>query len=434
MTSRGPARTKKTAAARGTQSRKVAQKAGGQRDFSELKQSLDLIVVGGGPAGMMAGLLFARAGCRVQVLEKHADFFRDFRGDTVHPSTMEILHQLGTLDRFLKRPHNRVSTAQLQLAGREWTIGDLSRLHTPAPFIAMMPQWEFLDFLRVEARSLPGFNLAMNAEVIGFIEERGRTVGVKLKDGSELRAKLVIAADGRASIVRSMLPIEDLGAPIDVFWFRVGKKGAEEGALRGNVAPGRLLVMIDRGDYWQCAFVIPKGAAEAYQKRGIAAIREEVAAAAPAELDLAELDEITDLHLLTVKLDRLTTWYRPGLLAIGDAAHAMSPIGGIGINLAVQDAVAAANALAGPLSRGQDVDPLLHRVQDRRMFPTRVIQGAQKLAQERVIGRVLQSSAPITQAPTIVRLFDRFPILRRIPGRLIGLGVRRERVRSPNSP
>ena len=382
----------------------------------------------------MAGLLFARAGCNVVVLEKHADFFRDFRGDTVHPSTMEILSQLGMLDRFLKRPHNRVSTAQLQLAGREWTIGDLSHLNTPAPFIAMMPQWEFLDFLREEAKAFPGFHLAMNAEVATFIEQKGRISGVKLKEGSKLNAKLMIAADGRASIVRSMLPLEDLGAPIDVFWFRIAKKEAEKGALRGNVAPGRILVMIDRGDYWQCAFVIPKGAAESYQKRGIEAIREEVAAAAPAELNVVELDEISDLHLLTVKLDRLTTWHRPGLLAIGDAAHAMSPIGGIGINLAVQDAVAAANALAQPLAQGRDVDPLLHRVQKRRMFPTRVIQGAQKLAQERMIGRVLQSSAPITQAPRIVRLFDRFPILRRIPGRLIGLGVRRERVRSPSAP
>ena len=225
-----------------------------------------------------------------------------------------------------------------------------------------------------------------------------------------------------------------MGAPIDVFWFRLAKPDKDRGGLRGNVESGRILVMIDRGDYWQCAFVIPKGAAEAFQARGIDAIREEVAAAAPAELDFAELDEITDLHLLSVKLDRLTTWHKPGLLAIGDAAHAMSPIGGIGINLAVQDAVAAANALAGPLARGEDVDPLLHEVQDRRLFPTRVIQGAQKAAQERVIGRVLQSTAPIRQAPRIVRLLDRFPLLRRIPGRLIGLGVRRERVRSPVAP
>jgi 2-polyprenyl-6-methoxyphenol hydroxylase-like FAD-dependent oxidoreductase len=391
----------------------------------------DLIVVGGGPAGMMAGLLFARAGCRVRVLEKHADFFRDFRGDTVHPSTMEILDQLGMLQRFLERPHNQVDTAQLRLAGRDWTIGDLSHLDTPAPFIAMMPQWDFLDFLRDEARAFPGFRLEMEAPVESFIEEQGRVAGVRLRDGHELRASLTIAADGRASIVRSMLPVEDLGAPIDVFWFRLGKTSREAGALRGNVERGRILVMIDRGDYWQCAFVIPKGAAEAYQARGIDAIREEVAAAAPEELDLAELDEITDLHLLTVRLDRLTRWWRPGLLAIGDAAHAMSPIGGIGINLAVQDAVAAANALAGPLARHEEVDPLLHDVQDRRMFPTRVIQSAQKLAQERVIGRVLKSTAPITKAPLFVRLLDRFPVLRRIPGRFIGLGVRRERVRSP---
>jgi 2-polyprenyl-6-methoxyphenol hydroxylase-like FAD-dependent oxidoreductase len=391
----------------------------------------DLIVVGGGPAGMMAGLLFARAGCRVRVLEKHADFFRDFRGDTVHPSTMEILDQLGMLQRFLKRPHNQVDTAQLRLAGRDWTVGDLSHLDTPAPFIAMMPQWDFLDFLRDEARAFPGFRLEMEAPVEGFIEEQGRVAGVRLRDGRELRSRLTIAADGRTSIVRSMLPVEDLGAPIDVFWFRVGKTSREAGALRGNVERGRILVMIDRGDYWQCAFVIPKGAAEAYQARGIDAIREEVAAAAPEELDLAELDEITDLHLLTVRLDRLTRWWRPGLLAIGDAAHAMSPIGGIGINLAVQDAVAAANALAGPLARHEEVDPLLHDVQDRRMFPTRVIQSAQKLAQERVIGRVLKSTAPITKAPLFVRLLDRFPVLRRIPGRFIGLGVRRERVRSP---
>jgi 2-polyprenyl-6-methoxyphenol hydroxylase-like FAD-dependent oxidoreductase len=393
----------------------------------------DLTVIGGGPAGMMAGLLFARAGCTVQVLEKHADFFRDFRGDTVHPSTMEILDQLGMLQRFLERPHNKVQTARLNLAGRDWTIGDLTHLPTPAPFIAMMPQWDFLDFLREEAKAFPGFHLEMEAFVTGFLEEQGRVAGVRLKDGRELRSKLVIAADGRASIVRTMLPLQDLGAPLDVVWFRIGKSRREAGALRGNVAPGRILVMIDRGDYWQCAFLIPKGAAAEVKARGIGWLRGEVQALFP-ELDLAELNEISDLHLLTVKLDRLTRWHRPGLLAIGDAAHAMSPIGGIGINLAVQDAVAAANALAGPLACGESVDPLLHEVQDRRMFPTKVIQGAQKIAQNRVIGRVLQSLAPIRQAPLIVRLLDRYRVLRRIPGRLIGLGVRRERVRSPAAP
>jgi len=395
-----------------------------------MTSEFDLILVGGGPAGMMAGLLFARAGCNVIVLEKHADFFRDFRGDTVHPSTMEILDQLGMLDRFLKRPLNKVSAAELRIAGREWAIGDLSHLHTAAPFIALMPQWEFLDFLREEAKAFPGFHLRMEAPVESFVEEAGRVAGVRLKDGEELRAALTIAADGRTSLARQVLPLEDLGAPMDVFWFRVTKKGGK-GGLRGNVERGRLLVLIDRDTYWQCAFLIPKGAAAEYQARGIDSIREEVEAAAPPDLDLSELDEITDLHLLTVKLDRLTCWHRRGLVAIGDAAHAMSPIGGIGINLAIQDAVAAANALAGPLAAGEKVDPLLCKVQERRMLPTRVIQEFQKLAQDRIIGRLLQQGEPIRKAPLAIRLLDRFPILRRIPGRFIGLGVRRERVRSP---
>ena len=397
------------------------------------EQDADMIVIGGGPAGVMAGLLFARAGCRVIVLEKHADFFRDFRGDTVHPSTMEILDQLGMLERFLKRPHNRVTGAQLRIAGRDWTIGDLTHLRTAAPFIAMMPQWEFLDFLRDEAAAFPGFDLRMESPVAEILEEGGAVRGVRLADRTELRAPLTIAADGRSSLVRTILPLEDLGAPMDVFWFRVAKAPVEKGALRGNVERGRLLVLIDRGDYWQCAFLIPKGAAEAYQARGIEAIRDEVAAVAPEDMDLAELDEITDLHLLSVKLDRLTRWSRPGLLAIGDAAHAMSPIGGIGINLAIQDAVAAANVLAGPLAGGENVNPLLDKVQARRLLPTRIIQEGQKTAQDRVIGRLLAPGEPITSAPLIIRMLDRFPRLRRIPGRILGLGIRRERVRSPNA-
>ena len=391
----------------------------------------DLLVVGGGPAGMMAGMLFARAGCDVLVLEKHADFFRDFRGDTVHPSTMEILDQLGMLKRFLKRPHSELSGAELELAGRRWTIGDLSHLDTPAPFIAMMPQWEFLDFLREEAKAFPSFALEMNAPVESFIEERGRISGVRLRDGREIRAKLVLAADGRDSLVRSsgMLPVERLGAPMDVFWFRVAKPTGGD-MLRGSFERGRLLVLINRGDYWQCALVIPKGAAERLKTGGIGPIRSAVHAAAP-DVDVRELDDVDDLKLLSVELDRLTCWHRPGLLAIGDAAHAMSPIGGIGINLAIQDAVAAANALAGSLALGANIDPLLHRVQDRRMFPTRLIQSAQKLAQDNVIGRLLEPGQPITKAPLLIRLLDRVPVLRRIPGRFIGLGVRRERVRSP---
>jgi len=346
---------------------------------------------------------------------------------------MEILDQLGMLERFLKRHHNKVTGAEIRIAGREWTIGDLSHLDTPAPFIALMPQWDFLDFLREEAKAFPGFSLDMEAPVDAFLESHGRVTGVRLKDGRELQARLTIAADGRSSLARKLLPVEDLGSPMDVFWFRVPKKGGK-GGLRGNVEAGRLLVLIDRDDYWQCAFVIPKGAAAEFQARGIESIRDEVAATAPPDLDLSELDEVTDLHLLSVTLDRLTRWYKPGLLAIGDSAHAMSPIGGIGINLAIQDAVAAANALAGPLARGEDIDPLLHEVQDRRMFPTRVIQAGQKAAQDNIIGRLLKSRAPIRNAPFLIRMLDRFPVLRRIPGRLIGLGIRRERVRSPMSP
>lgn len=382
---------------------------------------------------MMAGLLFARAGARVLVLEKHRDFFRDFRGDTVHPSTMEILAQLGMLEKFLERPHTELASAELRMAGSKWMIGDLSHLRTPAPFIAMMPQWDFLDFLRQEAKAFPGFNLRMEAPVLGFLEDSGRVSGVRLADEEEIRARLTIAADGRTSIVRNLLPVDTLGAPMDVFWFRIPKSPAQREGLRGNVARSRLLVMIDRSDYWQCAFLIPKGAAEAYQARGIDAIRKEVAEAAP-DLDLTQLNDIGDLKLLSVALDRLTCWHRPGLLAIGDAAHAMSPIGGIGINLAVQDAVAAANILAAPLAAGQSIAPLLHKVQDRRLFPTRVIQAAQKAAQDNIIGRLLKTGEPIRKVPLVVRLLDRFPLLRRIPGRLIGLGVRRERVRSPYAP
>ena len=382
----------------------------------------------------MAGLLFARAGCRVTVLEKHADFFRDFRGDTVHPSTMEILHQLGLLEKFLQRPHSRVDRAEIRLAGRDWTIGDLSHLDTPAPFIAFMPQWEFLDFLRQAASIYPGFKLKMQAEVAGFIEDAGAVVGVRLADGRELLAPLTIAADGRSSIVRrtGMLEVETLGAPMDILWFKVGKTRAGGGALRGSFERGRLAVLIDRGDYWQCALVIPKGGANQLKARGIGHVRALIAGAAP-DLDLGEIDAWEDFHLLSVSLDRLKRWHRPGLLAIGDAAHAMSPIGGIGINLAIQDAVAAANALAEPLSRRTDVNGLLEQVQARRLFPTRMIQAGQKAAQDNVIGRLLQPGPPIARAPLPVRLLGRFPLLRRIPGRIVGLGVRRERVRSPDA-
>ena len=392
----------------------------------------DLLIIGGGPAGVMAGLLFARAGCNVRIFEKHADFFRDFRGDTVHPSTMEILDQLGMLERFLQRPHNRLYEARGTISGKEYVLGDLSHLDTPAPFIAMMPQWDFLDFLRDEAAIYPGFALEMEAPVAGFIEEQGRVAGIRLADSREFRAPLTIAADGRSSLARRMLPVENLGAPMDVFWFRVPKQPGAEMALRGIVAPGTLMALIDRVDYWQVAYIFAKGMGEKLRSGGIEALRARIEKAAPI---LGPLDDVlTDMdqmHLLTVELDRMTIWHRPGLLAIGDAAHAMSPAGGIGINLAIQDAVAAANFLAGPLSRGEDVSTLLHKVQDRRLFPTRVIQAGQKAAQDAIIEPVLGTNAPTLQAPLAVRLLDRFAILRRIPGRLIGLGIRREKVRSP---
>jgi 2-polyprenyl-6-methoxyphenol hydroxylase-like FAD-dependent oxidoreductase len=393
----------------------------------------DLCIVGGGPAGMMAGLLFARAGVQVTVLEKHGNFLRDFRGDTVHPSTMEILDQLGMLARFLERPHHRLHEARGTIAGTDYVLGDLRHLDTPAPFIAMMPQWDFLDFLRDEASVYPGFELRMKSPVVGFIEEGGRVGGVRLADGRELRGALTVAADGRSSLVRKLLQVENLGAPMDVFWFRVPKPPQMGWAVRGIAAPGTLMALIDRGDYWQVAYIFAKGMGEELRAGGIVALRSQIEEAAPilGPLD-GVLTSMDQMHLLTVELDRLTCWHRPGLLAIGDAAHAMSPAGGIGINLAIQDAVAAANVLAAPMARGEPVDSLLRKVQDRRLLPTRIIQAGQRAAQNRIIGRVI-GGATFTRAPLLVRLLDRYPLLRRIPGRMIGFGVRRERVRSPDA-
>ena len=392
-----------------------------------------VVIAGGGPAGMMCGFLLARAGVPVTVLEKHADFFRDFRGDTVHPSTMEILSELGLLERFLQRPHDRLTEARGTIGGKEYVLGDLSHLKTPAPFIAMMPQWEFLDFLRDEAIAFPSFRLRMNAPVGEFVVENGRVAGVRLTDGEELRAPLTIAADGRSSLARQLLEVENLGAPMDVFWFRVPKQPQTGLTLRGIADRGTLMVLIDRGDYWQCAYIFAKGTGEALRAEGIAALRARIEHAAPILGPLENaLTDMDQMHLLTVELDRLRRWHRPGLLAIGDAAHAMSPAGGIGINLAIQDAVATANILAAPLAKGEAVDLLLRGVQGRRMLPTRVFQAGQRAAQNRIIGRVLASGGPL-RAPWPVRMLDRFPLLRRIPGRIIGLGFRREHVRSPRA-
>ena len=401
-----------------------------------MTSDLDLVIAGGGPAGVMAGLLFARAGCRVEVLEKHADFFRDFRGDTVHPSTLELLRELGLLERFLERPHDEVRKLTARVAGREIVLADLSHLPVGCRFIALMPQWDFLDFLANEARHYPGFTLRMETEAVGLIVENGRINGVRLKGGDEIRARLTIAADGRSSVLREKggLPKRDLGAPIDVLWFRLPKEKTATNETGGTFGSGSFLVEIDRGDYWQCAKVVPKGTGDEIRREGLPVFRAGIARAAP---ELAPvLDSIRgwdQVKLLSVSLDRLRQWWRPGLLAIGDAAHAMSPVGGVGINLAVQDAVAAANILAAPLALGEDVDSRLKKVEERRLLPTRVVQRVQKAVHDRVLTPLVVRRAVLDKVPLVLKLFDRVHFLRRIPARLVGLGVRREHIRSPDA-
>jgi 2-polyprenyl-6-methoxyphenol hydroxylase-like FAD-dependent oxidoreductase len=400
----------------------------------------ELCIAGGGPAGMVAGLLFARAGVPVTVLEKHGDFLRDFRGDTVHPSTLRIFAELGLLDRLLERPHDKVRDIKGLIGGRRMAIADFSHFDPRWNFIAMMPQWEFLDFVADEARRYSHFTLLMDAEATGLVEEAGRIAGVRFRRGGAeetIRARLTIAADGRTSRLRdaAALPVRDLGAPMDVFWFRVPKERKAENQTTGVFASGRILALIDRGDYWQCAYVFPKGMADEVRALGIDAFRSEIAGIAPMLGErIGEVAGWDDVKLLAVSLDRLEQWHRPGLLVIGDAAHAMSPVGGIGINVAVQDAVAAANALAGPMAAGEDPDPLLARVEKRRLPAVRITQGFQKAAQERIISPLLMRAGGDFEPPRALRWLDRYPVLRRIPAALIGFGWRPEHVRSPAAP
>ena len=394
-------------------------------------------IAGGGPAGMMLGVLLARAGIPVVVLEKHGDFLRDFRGDTVHPSTLEVIHELGVLDDFLKRPHSELRELRGMIGNEPVTIADFSHLPVKCPFIAMVPQWDFLNFLVEQGRRYPTFQLLMRAEVYELIEQDGRITGVRAEtpDGAiDLHADLVVGADGRSSIVRSLarLRIEDVGAPIDVLWMRLSKRPTDPGASLGNIRNGHVFVMLDRGEYWQCAYVIPKDGYDELRRAGLEAFRAEIVGVVPFLADrVAEITSWDHAKLLTVRIDRLRQWHRPGVLCIGDAAHAMSPVGGVGINLAIQDAVAAANILHEPLQRGAPSAADLEAVQRRREFPTRITQRMQVVVQNRVIFRTLTKGAP-TSLPWPARLLRDYPILRRIPARLVGMGFRPEHVRSPD--
>lgn len=382
---------------------------------------------------MALGLLLARAGVTVTVLEKHRDFLRDFRGDTIHPSTMEILHELGLLERFLQLPHEKVPRITGSFGDLQVPFADFSHLPVHAPFIAMMPQWDFLDFLADEGKRYPSFHLAMSAEAVSLIEESERVVGVRVNTGDgehEVRGDLVVAADGRHSVVRRQagLTVRDLGAPMDVLWFRLSRQPGDTAETMGRFDPGAIMVMINRGTYWQCAYVIPKGGIDEVRAQGLPAFRARLAKSLPVPSDRAdEIASWDDVKLLTVAVDRLERWYKPGLLCIGDAAHAMSPVGGVGVNLAVQDAVAAANILGTPLRQRRVEEQHLAAVQKRRWWPTRIVQSLQIAIQNNVIAPTLQASAP-RKPPLPVRLLTRFPLLRRLPARLVGLGIRPEHV------
>lgn len=400
--------------------------------------SVRCCIAGGGPAGMMLGLLLARAGVDVLVLEKHADFLRDFRGDTIHPSTLEVMHELGVLERLLTLPHQKVSRINAQFGDLALTVADFSSLSTHCRFVAFMPQWDFLNFLAEEGARYPTFQLRRQADVTDLVEKAGSVVGLRANTPGgpiEVRASLVVGADGRHSTVRAKagFSIEEFGAPMDVLWFRLSRRGSDPGDPVGRFDAGRIFIMLNRGDYWQCGFVIPKGSRDQLQERGLPAFRDAVAQLAPFMADrVGELHDWEPIKLLTVQVDRLRQWYRPGLLCIGDAAHAMSPVGGVGINLAIQDAVATANLLAAPLRAGQPTVQDLQRVQQRREWPARMTQRVQLAIQNRVIRRVLADGGRFSP-PFAIRLLALLPFLRRIPARMIGLGFRPEHVQTSDT-
>jgi 2-polyprenyl-6-methoxyphenol hydroxylase-like FAD-dependent oxidoreductase len=382
---------------------------------------------------MMLGYLLARAGVEVLVLEKHADFLRDFRGDTIHPSTLEMMYELGLLEEFLGLPHQEVYELSAQVGQIQVTVADFRYLPTRCRFIALMPQWDFLNFLAEQAARYPKFNLMMEAEVTGLVQESGRVTGVHAttrKGTIKVRADLVVAADGRHSIVREKagLKVKEFGAPMDVLWFRLSRRPDDPVATMGRFDTGRIFITINRGEYWQCGYVIPKGRFEEMRRQGFEAFRDEIMRLAPYARDrVAELRGWDDVKLLTVRVDRLLEWFRAGLLCIGDAAHAMSPVGGVGINLAIQDAVAAGNVLFKPLPEGQVTIDHLRQIQRRRELPTRVTQWLQVTVQRRIIARVLGETRPVKR-PLAVRLLATVPFLRRIPARIVGFGIRPEHV------
>jgi 2-polyprenyl-6-methoxyphenol hydroxylase-like FAD-dependent oxidoreductase len=397
-------------------------------------------IAGGGPAGMMLGLLLGRAGVRTVVLEKHADFLRDFRGDTVHPSTLMIIQELGLLDDFLKLPHSKILAFAAEIGNTRVKVADFTHIPGPCKFVALMPQWDFLNFLADKGRSYPALKVMMSAEVTSLIESGGRVTGVRATtpDGPlEIFANLVVGCDGRGSTVRaaSGLMVQALGSPIDVLWFRLSKRAGDPEQVLGRLGVNSMIVTIDRTDYWQCAYVIGKGGIGQIHERGLEAFKAAVADGARFLSDrVDELKSFDDVKLLSVTVDRLTTWSKPGLLCIGDAAHAMSPVGGVGINLAIQDAVATANLLAAKLRAGTLRDDDLEAVQRRRLFPVKVVQRLQVTVHNRVLKPMVAASNRILKVPWALKVLDANAWLRRWPAQFLGLGVRAEHVHSPDSP